>query len=876
MAMLTAQILLAPTVLAQGTMGSVPDPISASELDGYSRRLGLSAQQRVALEQFHEQYREAFSLLRDGEIENFLNENPLAGAGGRRGGREGRGGRQGGNVMGLMMGGVDAQAVKESIRQLESIVNKIKALDNTLFDQIQGLLTEEQSLLVPGVRQARERERYRTGVSRMTAFTNPGTTVDLSAMVANLALSPDERTNVTPLVTAYESSLTAAVRKLHDSANDATVEMAEKMEALTAQDQGGAAGQRRGGGDDRRMDGFRQVWADIMLRMNEKAVEITDLNRRTERSLNAVLAPPNARRLRSDFYNRAYPEVRGSSSVSRAFETALTFEDLTQEQRDAIVAMQDQYLGALDAINIEMADMIDEQRKTQTFFNWDDERRRAHDEKLSALREKRNGLGDSARAQASATLGPELTEQLERRVAESRERQREERSGAVITMVAPAMGAAGVAPGAVMRFEGSVDLTVAGGELNADPFVPAAITTRDLETYAGRLKLDEDQRALLAGLHSDYLDQYRMVEETQIKAVREAEQSLWSEGPEGEREPPKPEMIDNLYSLRRQAIESIKTIDGLFFENVQLALLDDGDKAGLERVQNARLRSVYNRGAGSQGMFAVGGRRGGPGGGAARFVAGGPGGGSSEATIDLSVLVEQTNVVANDASQLDAALADYEASATAAFQVMFDTSMRVRQAIDKATTQFTRGGGGRDGGGGREAIQISGDAMRNAMEADGRAAREARDTMVNLNRTTLERVTTVLEPRSADDLRQAYNRKAFPEVFRDPGSAEPRIDAALALTDLTDTQRDQIQSIAAEFHDAYATLCNQMIELERNAPAMGGPGAGGIDVQAIQERFRNREKIEFERTDLSDKMLARLRATLSPEQSQRIGLENAG
>ncbi len=888
LAVLSLQALLAPAACAQGTMGSVPDPISAAELDGYAKRLGLSAHQRVALEQFHEQYREAFSALREGEIEKFLNENPLAGGtGGGRGGQGGPGGGRGGRggqnagAIGLMLGNVDPETVKDSLRQLETINSKIKSLDNTLFDQIQSLLTEDQILLVPGVRQARERERYRTGVSRMTAFTNPGTTVDLSAMVANLTLTPDERTNVSPLITTYESSLTTAVRKLHDSANQSTLDMVEKVAALIAANQqnaqggGQGGGQRRGGGGG---DAFRQIWGEIMLKMNEKAADITELNRRTERSLNAVLAPPNARKLRDDFFNRAYPENRASSSVSRAFDVAMAFEDLNDEQRAALTAMYDQFRASFDSINIEMADLVDANRKTQSFLNWDDDNRRKYEEQLSDLRDKRNALMDSARAQAVATLGPELTEQLERRVAESRERQREERVSGAMTFVAAGPGG-GVAPGAVMRFEGRMeDLSGALADISADPFLPSAISTRDLETYAARLGLDDDQRALLSGLHADYMDQYRMLEDTQIKAVRETEQNLWAEDENGERQPPTPEMIDNLYSLRRQTIESIKQIDGLLFENVQLALLTDANKPALERVQNSRLRSVYNRGAGGQGMFNLGGggRRGGGGGGGQRamFVGGLAGGGaSSEAAIDLSVLVEQNKITPTDPAQLVISLAEYEVTATAAFQTLFDTSMRVRQATDKVTSQFARGGRG-----GNMNVQINGDSMRQITEGDGRASREARDAMVNLNRNTLERVTGLLETRSAEELRYAYNRKAYPDVFRDPRSAGPRIDAALALTDLTDSQRDQVQTIAAEFRSAYDGLCNQLIEQERNAPVLGGmPGDGvAFDPQAFQERMRNREKVEFERTDLSDKMLARLRATLSPEQSQRIGLETTG
>jgi hypothetical protein len=880
LAAVALQASLCASAHAQGTMGTVPDPISASELDGYARRLGLSTQQRAALEQFHEQYRIAFSALREGEIERFLDDNPFSGGGGGGGGRARRGG--GGPGVGTMLGNIDRQAVEDAIKQLDAINSKIKALDNTLFDQIQTLVTEEQLMLMPGVRQARERQRYRVGVSRMTAFTNPSTGVDLSEMVANLALSPDERTNVVPLVTTYESSLTSAVRKLHDTANQATLDMAEKMSALTGGGAGEGQGQRGGRGDEGRFDfdAFRQAWGETMLKVNEKASDISELNRRTERSINAVLAPANARKLRDEFFSRAYPETRGSTGTARAFEVALAFEDLTEEQRNALSAMNDTFRASIDSLNHELADVIDANRKTQTFFNWDSESRRKYEEQISLLRDKRREVVDSARAQVESTLGPELAEQLEHRVAESREQDREQRV-ADITVVA----SGGDAANTIVRVEGQLGLgdEAGAGQPDADPFVPSPITARDLDGYAARLGLSDDDRMLLSGLHADYTDNYRQLEETQIKAVREAEQGLWSQtDDDGERKPPTTAMVDNLYSLRRQAIESIKQLDAVFFDDVQLALLGEEQLPTLQRVKQSRIRSVYNRGAGSQGLFGGpgGGRRGGGGGGGERgertrvaFAGGFPGGGSSEAAIDLSVLVEQSKVTPTDPAQLDAALAEYEVSATAAFQTLFDASMRMRQTMEKMAEQFMRRDRDREG----ERVTVAAD-LRQVMEGDGRASREAREAMVNLNRSTLERVSSLLEAASAEELRQRYNRKAFPDVFRDRNSAGPRIDAALALADLSDSQREQLQTIATEFRPAYDALCNQLIDLERNAPAMRGPGdgGGGFDPQAFQERMRNREKIEFEREDLSDRMLVRLRATLTSDQIQRIGLETTG
>lgn len=909
--LLASQLLLVGRAAAQGTMGAVPDPITSRELDEYARRLGLSAQQRGALEQYHEAYRAQFAILRDGEIEKYLTE--ANGGGGR-----GMGGRGAG--MGMLFGNTDRKAIEASLRQLQTINDRIKALDNSLFDQIQTLLTEDQIIALTSVRQSRERERYRTGLSRMATFSNPSTQVDLSDIVVDFTLSPDEKANTAPLLAGYESSLTVATRKLHDDAESSTVSMLEKLEKMGFTAESMQDNRQRG----QMFEAFRTVWGEIMTTMNERASDISDLNRKTERSLAAVLSADNARRLRDSFFRRAYPELRASSNTARAFETALKFEDLTEDQRNAITAMRQQYLDSVDQLNEQMADLIDTQRKARTGLDFggpgggqggrggggrggqgNNGGDNSQDEELRKLREQRQQLVEGMRSQMESTLGPEKTEQLQKLVAQARDRGRDVAVANTMTFVAaaPAGGGAFTSTTPIV-ISGDINVADLAVEINGpsrDPFVPAAISDRDVDGYAKRLGLSEDDRTILSGLHAEYADRFAQINDTDIQAVRDADDALWQRNEGGRPTPPTPEAVDHLYTLRRQAIAAIKTLDEQFFNDVQVALLTDAQQPLLDRVRQSRLRAIYNRGSNGQGVFNInggGGRggRGGPGGGQ-RMVFTTMGGGSGESTVDLSMLVEQSKITPADPAQLDGSLAEYEAAATATFQIMFETGMRLRQATDRMAGQFNRGGD-RGGNGGGNAVNIDGDAIRQAMETDGKAARDAAAAMTTLNRETLDRLLASLDAVNADILRRDYNRKAFPDIYRDPRSAEPRIEAALALPDLSDQQRGILQAMAIEFHTTYDALCDQMVELERSAPATnfgggggggggggrggqgGGAGGGGgpnIDFQALQERMRAREKLDFERTDLSDKMLARLRSSLSEEQIARLGLDaNAG
>src|SRR4029434_1715613 len=110
-------------------------------------------------------------------------------------------------------------------------------------------------------------------------------------------------------------------------------------------------------------------------------------------------------------------------------------------------------------------------------------------------------------------------------------------------------------------------------ETARDPFVPQPITGRDLDESAKRLGLDDDGRSILNGLHTEYTDRFKQIEDTEIQAVRDADENLWQRNDDGRPTPPSAEAVDHLYALRRQAIASIKTLDEQFFNDVSVAAL---------------------------------------------------------------------------------------------------------------------------------------------------------------------------------------------------------------------------------------------------------------------------------------------------------------
>ena len=71
---LLSPILLIRTAVAQGTTGTLPDPISSRELIRYAERLILTDHQRQAMESVHDRYKTRFRDFRDGKVAEFLDE----------------------------------------------------------------------------------------------------------------------------------------------------------------------------------------------------------------------------------------------------------------------------------------------------------------------------------------------------------------------------------------------------------------------------------------------------------------------------------------------------------------------------------------------------------------------------------------------------------------------------------------------------------------------------------------------------------------------------------------------------------------------------------------------------------------------------------
>jgi Spy/CpxP family protein refolding chaperone len=846
-----AALFLAGPAFGQGTSGMLPGPISSHDVALWVDQLELGDEQRQAIEPFHEQYRQAFRELREGEIEEYLQET---------GGMMRRGFRS-----------LDREAVEDSLRKLDRLMSRISLLDDRLFDEVQTVLTDEQVVKLPRVMQARKRQRFRGGAVRMFGSANRAARVDLTELFADLELTLEQRQAADPLMAQYADRLTAATEALYRATTRMFLVVIESLEEQGVSFEGFGPG---GPPPADVMDAMRNAWVEAARAPREKAAAISDLNGQTLRRVSEFLPPDPASTLRDRYLARGYPEVPRVSEgqAPKSFYAALRLPGLSPRLQSDVAAMAVQFRDSANSIIDEMVEAVDDYRADALPFGRDRTRRREYNEKLEGYRERLAALDRSAAEALEGLLGPDLAQSVKIAAADT-------------TFAQEAAEPAGRGRrGGASAIEEATDAFIAG--LGSDPFLPGPITSRDIALYGERLKLDENDRFILKSLHQDYVSEFNGVKGTDIAALRTAlaaaRPPARDERPEGspradgrggppdDRATATPQQIDEIYDLRDRALKSIQSLDAVFFDDLETLVSTPDQASAVQRLRAARQRSVYNRGLDAgpfDGMFGRGRGRRGP-----RGM--GAGGQSSEGAVDLSVLVEDLELDAEARAAADKLVADYEAQANDGFRRQYESVLKLRREAEKLRAGWRRPR--RDGEWSdrdREAMRSRWENFRRLQENEGRAAADERKFMVDLNRATLAALAEALPEAQATRIETAYKHAAFPGVYDDPDRADRYLTTALQLRDLDERQRTGIDAILAEYRPAYETLSDQIAEIHA-AREEAGTGFDPERWQAYREQRNRIDVLDFERRELNAKALRRLREVLTDEQEARLHLPN--
>jgi hypothetical protein len=204
---------------------------------------------------------------------------------------------------------------------------------------------------------------------------------------------------------------------------------------------------------------------------------------------------------------------------------------------------------------------------------------------------------------------------------------------------------------------------------------------------------------------------------------------------------------------------------------------------------------------------------------------------------------------------------EYEQAVTDVFRERYTASTAFTKTMQQVGAAFARARGERDRG-----SDVRG-RYRSLQRGLGERIEQLEETIVQQNRSTIDRLAGLVDDGVADTIREAYRRQAFPDVYDDPASAEPSLRAALVLEDLGREQRERISELLATYLPPYEELCSEMARLRADAAMQERRSR-----EERQERYQQMQRLEFQREELNSRTIRQLRAALTDGQRQRLGL----
>ncbi|MCA9295618.1 MAG: hypothetical protein KC983_03855 [Phycisphaerales bacterium] len=551
-------IFPAGRVLAQGTMGMLPDPMTTTELMRDLDRLDLSPEQKQAAQRLHAQYRDRFAVLHDNDIKELMQQ------------------------MGDMSGTLPERAkIEKLMSDMDRVQRKIAGVDNRFLDELQIVLTDEQRAGLERIRLRRERARYRQSALN---FAGGGTVTDISEIVDEIELSPDTRTRIAPTLEAYEFALT---RDLRDVAEASARTIISFFDAL---DEAGLAEDALQNPETaaEAMKVVVEAQKRMFVEVEQRSLDMFDKNRKAVKALAASMTDAEAMRFRAQFVAREEQAIGPIMLRTVGWWSALhDFEPTDDAERETVN-------GARNTIEQTLAPIITELMKTSvaraSMGSLDPDAMSARQTYFQRLGEITSELATSieeARAQLAAGLAPTRVSEI----AASAE------GGSVDTAVAAQNTNAGGEEDPSAR---STDILDAPPVIVVDNLIIGRIRDVELRRYAGMLGVDDDTQKRLDEAHAAYAAQYDAMEERMRTGYGSVPSYLQNE--DGQFRPNPAFDVEAYHTARRQFAQEARDLDDAFLEQVRTIVDVQPDDAAWKRIVDHRLRRrmspAFNAGMG--------------------------------------------------------------------------------------------------------------------------------------------------------------------------------------------------------------------------------------------------------------------------------------
>ena len=780
-------------------------------------------EQGVAIEGLHDGYRERFRLLRENEIEQFLTKTKA------------------------MQGGMPKkEQIEEFTKSYDRVNKQIAEVDDSFFDGVVTLMGEERRISVQRARDARSRTRSNGGMLRGLMSQYPS--VDLSAIALEMGLTPEELATIDPMLAIYEQNLTASIKDLGVASTRMMRDMFDELEKAGF----GEVSQEDMMKDPEKMKQMMETTQSAMAkageRMKAKSRKLSEFNNKTCQALAGQLTGDSKRKLRALYLAKAYPELSSDPSGANVlFKRALRLKKLDDAAREQIRAAYLQWQAADDAFVEQSIKEIDESRASHKWMDFTGNGDNA--KKMAERMKQRKEIATKALKSVSPLVGnphlqfmfensneiggQEITDESLDIIEDGDDASTGEESSGINARAADAEDPS---------FEQETVIT------NRGPMGESAI-----DLIATQLALDDSGKALLKTMHQDYMKKWDEEIRTEQSRVDDLNSGRWARAAKNSDDMNVDETKQAAYFNGRKALLQKSTEVDEAFLNELISVL--GEKS-TPVLQMAKLERVLERLESNKGMF----------GGFDSFM------GASESLVNIVTVLNSAKLSPEEQAKVR------EALAMKIDPLIKDQLTLLSQSIDQDREMEEMGM--------RSAAKFSGqneekpdmvEMQKLGMET---MAIQARQTELKTKRTAAVRAAwaTAIAPlgeKQQASLQLAFDEHAYPSIFKDSRSASPFIEKALALHDLSDDQRKQLQSLSETSRAEHVDFCRKMLPKK----AAGPPPAQAEEMQQYwQEQMQvanAREKIRFERDEHSQRAISAIRRILNESQVNQInGLAN--
>ena len=704
--------------------------------------------------------------------------------------------------------------LEQLIQEFEHVQSKIAAVDRSLFNEIESVIDDQQHLKMQRVRKQRRIQALRTVILNIGGNFNPGARADLVVLVEGLDLSTDEAALVEPILVGYESALLSRARVLHGVLSAATTDMLDTIDELGLRDMTPEQMMQLGENQEL-LEALRTTFDEASVPFQKAVHDISKLNLKTVRKLMKVLGDENTAELRDRYYKSVYqPIYLSPGSYRRRYAEALKLDNIAADLMEQIQLQRDEFVRQDNKIIDELVDVVEESREYRTMEVLNEENPETLYAKLGDLPRRRVALLKRADATLEALIGPELFAETGKKTVAAKQGGPAEQPVVVQEPDQP--------PRVARDDELASDIASHAKQRVKDPRLPNPISAGDFQRFVRRSNIGEGSTAVVDLLYQDYRQKFDEILYTPLTAKDETE----ADEPEPDED-----------GLLQQRLVALQAADDRFFDDVAIMAVDDRQSKLVHRLRLLRRRAVHHEVTNAYGPFW----------------------GDRGRVTDLVQLVYEADLDQSTLQTIGPVLDSYES----------ETSPVYKERLAMAKSSKRRLAAARRAGGSDAAPGV-GEAIMEKWRQQQQQLTENRRRISNITEEHLEQILEQLPPANAQELRFAYRRKAFPDVYRDSIEIERSIASILKLPNLSDSQRAQVDVIAQSFRTRFMEISDRGITLRREQESEAGSASFNMPSRRMIEREVQRERLKFDRDEVCARAMMRLHLALSEAQAQYI------